>query len=554
MQPDSLTLTRSLQQYTGKPVVLCVEDDENLLSSLEMQIRQYLPHMDIELAENGEVALRLLDDLSRQGRELQLVISDQMMTPTMPGDKLLIEVHQRFPYAKKILLTGQATMENLANVINKAELFRYLTKPWNEDDLRLTLESALKLYNLNQQLTRHTHDLKLLNQLTSKLNSVRDQPALLGGIAAAALQLSDADTAILFLHKGGTKVPTAMATKMAGEVSVSVDVPAQVSHATQSLAAIGPGSQDVLLQGAAVKQSSDAAYFAQKGIRAAYLLPLLHQNELKGVIYLESLHQDQVVSDTQREVMNILGDALAIAIHNHELINGLEDKVKARTQQMEEMVRIASHDIRSPLTGVREMAGLLADPEMVGNAASFGGIIQKSVSAVLKLVDDILDLSRLEQGPEVLDKKSLDLKPYLENLASGFAPLTVSKQLKLQVEVTDGLKLVADGNRLSQALSNLLANAIKFTPEGGVVSLVADSVAQGIRIRVADTGIGIPPQDIPKVFERFGATQRKGTKGEKGTGLGMSIACQVVLLHGGTIEVSSEVNVGTTFTVLLPAA
>jgi signal transduction histidine kinase len=180
--------------------------------------------------------------------------------------------------------------------------------------------------------------------------------------------------------------------------------------------------------------------------------------------------------------------------------------------------------------------------------------MQKSLSAVLKLVDDILDLSKLEQDPEALDKKPLDLKGFLENLASGFTPLTVSKKLQLQVQVADGLQLQADGNRLSQAISNLLANAIKFTPEGGMVSLVADRVPEGIRIRVADTGIGIPKEELPRMFERFGATQRKGTKGEKGTGLGMSIAYQVIRLHGGTISVDSEVQVGTTFTILLPSA
>jgi signal transduction histidine kinase/DNA-binding NarL/FixJ family response regulator len=555
MQPELATLTQVPTRFMGKPVVLCVEDDENLLSSLELQLRNYLPHMEIELAENGEVALQLLDDIARTGKELQLVISDQMMTPTMPGDKLLVEVHKRFPLAKKIMLTGQATMDNLATVINQAELYRYLSKPWNEDDLRLTLQSALKLYNLNQQLAQHTHDLKLLNQLTSKLNSVRDQPTLLGGIAGAALQLSNAHTALLFLAKVGHKTAAAMAQQaQAGQVSVSVEVPATVPHAQAAVAAMQPGSTDQLWTAADIASSADAAYFAGKGIRSAYVMPLLHQQELKGVIYLEGLSEAPVVSPLQREAMNILGDALAIALHNHELINGLEDKVKARTQQMEEMVRIASHDIRSPLTGVRELAGLLTDPDMAGNAANFGGIMQKSLSAVLKLVDDILDLSKLEQDPEALDKKPLDLKGFLENLASGFTPLTVSKKLQLQVQVADGLQLQADGNRLSQAISNLLANAIKFTPEGGMVSLVADRVAEGIRIRVADTGIGIPKEELPRMFERFGATQRKGTKGEKGTGLGMSIAYQVIHLHGGTITVDSEVQVGTTFTILLPSA
>lgn len=555
MQPELATLTKAPTRFTGKPVVLCVEDDENLLSSLELQLRNYLPHMEIELAENGEVALQLLDDIARTGKELQLVISDQMMTPTMPGDKLLVEVHKRFPMAKKIMLTGQATMDNLATVINQAELYRYLSKPWNEDDLRLTLQSALKLYNLNQQLAQHTHDLKLLNQLTSKLNSVRDQPTLLGGIAGAALQLSSAHTALLFLVKGGHKIAAAMAQQaQVGQVTVSVEVPATVPHAQAAVAAMQPGTTDQLWMAADIASSADAAYFAGKGIRSAYVMPLLHQQELKGVIYLEGLSDAPVVSPLQREAMNILGDALAIALHNHELINGLEDKVKARTQQMEEMVRIASHDIRSPLTGVREMAGLLADPDMAGNAANFGGIMQKSLSAVLKLVDDILDLSKLEQDPEALDKKPLDLKAFLENLASGFTPLTVSKKLQLQVQVADGLQLQADGNRLSQAISNLLANAIKFTPEGGMVSLVADRVPEGIRIRVADTGIGIPKEELPRMFERFGATQRKGTKGEKGTGLGMSIAYQVIRLHGGTISVDSEVQVGTTFTILLPSA
>lgn len=558
-----MTQNNTLEMATdAQPrVILCVEDDPNLLASLEIQMMNNWAGkgFEVEVAENGEQALEMLKEMKAQRRELCLIISDQVMTAALPGDKLLVEAHALFPQAKKIMLTGQASMDNVANAVNKADLFRYLGKPWSDEDLRLTVESALDNYSLTRKLQRYMADLTRLNKTTSRFIQSRTTDALYQAVLEAALRFSRAERGLLLAGQGSDLTVVAEGRQDVANEAVALQVPAPAGTAYPA------GLMERLLQkpetvtavGAEVAALADS-YFTS-AIQSIYVLPLAAQDQLIGVLYLESSQPRPMVDPSQHELLDILAGAAAIAQENMDLIQGLEDKVHARTEQMEEMVRIASHDIRSPLTGVRQLTVLMQDPDIAeqkDQVIKFGGIISNSVVAVLKLVDDILDLSKLEKDPNALDRKPLQLKNWLKQIVDGFEPLCISKKLKLELQCSDGIALQADGGRLSQALNNLVANAVKYTPEGGTIAVVADQITEGgrnmARIQVADTGMGIPEADLPKIFQRFGATQRAGTQGEKGTGLGMSIVQRIVELHGGTISVASTVNKGTTFTVLLP--
>jgi len=547
MMPSVLEDYLPTQTLPAQPgVILCVEDDPNLLSSLEIQLQQRWAGLgyEIEVAENGEQALEMLKALAAAGKNLCLIISDQVMTPALPGDQLLIEAHRIFPEAKEVMLTGQAQMAHVANAVNHADLYRYLTKPWNEEDLRLTIEGALDAYGLQLALAQYQADLARLNRTTGKLIMTRDRELLLHAVMEAALRFSRAHRGLLLLLQQGELVPLAEGRQDVAAAAVAIDIPPAQ-----------PVSLPELLLGQVQQQPGPQR--GQHGGAAYYAVPLMNQGVLLGIIYLEAEREAVLVQPHQQALIDILAGAVAIALENYQLIQGLEEKVKARTEQMEEMVRIASHDIRSPLTGVRELTALMQDPDMAEpeQVARFAGIIRNAITSVLRLVDDILDLSKLEHSGQ-LEASVKPLRPFLEQLVQGYEGLVVSKKLRLQLEAPEGLAARLDASKLGQALGNLLANAIKFTPSEGTVSVVADSVEEHgtpyVRIRVADTGMGIPQADLPRLFERFGATQRKGTQGEKGTGLGLSITHRIVQLHGGTLSVASEEGVGTTFTILLP--
>ncbi|MCS7162721.1 MAG: SpoIIE family protein phosphatase [Bacteroidia bacterium] len=157
-----------------KPIILCVDDEKIILDSLQEQILNRLgERFECEVAQGGEEALELIDELRQDNYDIAVIISDQLM-PGMKGDRFLIAAHQKVPEAYKILLTGQATLDAVRNAINHARLYRYVMKPWQEDDLMLTIEEAAEAYLQKIRLQLYTRLLRDINHLTQKLSGERE--------------------------------------------------------------------------------------------------------------------------------------------------------------------------------------------------------------------------------------------------------------------------------------------------------------------------------------------------------------------------------------------
>lgn len=155
--------------------ILCVDDESVILESLKEQLKRNLPqHYELESAESGEEALEVIEELHEEGLEVALVISDQIM-PGLQGDELLIRIHQSYPQMLKIMLTGQADAQSVGNVVNQASLYRYISKPWDETDLILTVQEALRRYTQEQQLVEQNQKLHELNQQLQQLNISLEQ-------------------------------------------------------------------------------------------------------------------------------------------------------------------------------------------------------------------------------------------------------------------------------------------------------------------------------------------------------------------------------------------
>ncbi|MGL6136765.1 MAG: hybrid sensor histidine kinase/response regulator, partial [Planktothrix sp.] len=151
--------------------ILCVDDEPVILESLKEQLKRHLPQdYELESAESGEEALEVIAELHQDGLEVALVISDQIMSG-LQGDELLIELHQNYPQMLKIMLTGQADVQSVGNVVNQASLYRYISKPWDETDLILTVQEALKRYTQEQQLLEQNQKLQELNIELQQLNT-----------------------------------------------------------------------------------------------------------------------------------------------------------------------------------------------------------------------------------------------------------------------------------------------------------------------------------------------------------------------------------------------
>lgn len=215
-----------------------------------------------------------------------------------------------------------------------------------------------------------------------------------------------------------------------------------------------------------------------------------------------------------------------------------------------DLIGIVSHELRTPLTAIK--ASLEALKEEEEGRYRYLEIIERNLERMLRLIEDLLSLSVLESGRVKLELKEFDLHEVLQDLLPSFQKMANEKALRLILEVPKPFILRADQLRLYELLYNLLDNAIRFT-EKGWVKLKAQKTKEGVIIEISDSGIGIPPFEMDKIFERFYVIDKSRSRKKGGTGLGLSIVKHIVELHGGKIEVKSRLGEGSTFTVFLPS-
>jgi len=221
-----------------------------------------------------------------------------------------------------------------------------------------------------------------------------------------------------------------------------------------------------------------------------------------------------------------------------------------------------SHELRTPLNAIIGYSSLI-DSQAAGSVPneeqrSYARLIQASGEHLLALINDLLEMSKIEAGRFSLTEERVALATAIEEAVDLVGVVARAKSIALRADDADGvgdIAIVADAKALRQVLINLLSNAIKFTPEGGQVAVSAALGRRGEAvIRVSDTGIGIPPDALERVFRPFERAHDKGKHQAEGTGLGLSITLGLVKLHGGTIDLESTVGQGTTVTVTLPAS
>jgi two-component system phosphate regulon sensor histidine kinase PhoR len=219
-----------------------------------------------------------------------------------------------------------------------------------------------------------------------------------------------------------------------------------------------------------------------------------------------------------------------------------------------ELTANVSHELRTPLTSIKGFAETLLEGAMADEAACrrFLTIIDSEAGRLMKLVDDLMDLSRLESRAVSMEPSAVRLDELVAEALSRMRPQAIGHRIVLSATRAEPVVAMVDRDRILQVVTNLLDNAIKFTPEGGTVEVQVGSTAPEAVVSVTDTGQGIPADDLPRIFDRFYRVDRSRSRGAGGTGLGLAIAKHIVEAHGGRITVASRVNAGSTFTFTLP--
>jgi signal transduction histidine kinase len=227
------------------------------------------------------------------------------------------------------------------------------------------------------------------------------------------------------------------------------------------------------------------------------------------------------------------------------------DRLKA------EFVSVASHEIKTPLSVIRGYVTLLADGiygEVNDQQKKTLEAVSTQTDRLTRLVHRLLDVSRFEAGGARLELRQIELQRFFSDLTSDFRVLALQNGIEFPVRLAGDLPqtMIGDEDRLNEVLGNLLSNAFKFTAKGGTIRLDAARCDGGVQVEVEDTGVGIPPDQLPHIFEKFYQVENDAQPRSVGSGLGLAIAREIVEAHGGTIGAESAVGRGTRFRVFLP--
>lgn len=257
------------------------------------------------------------------------------------------------------------------------------------------------------------------------------------------------------------------------------------------------------------------------------------------------------VDDEVNEVRQVVGHILDITDKKEKM-----SVLKEEHEKLDSVLKILAHDLRAPFSQVYMIADILKrmmTEEEKDRYGSYIGMLQNLGNRSLVLLDNLLRLVSLQEGTLTLDLKKHDLRKLVDSVMENFQVNFSEKSISCTIKAPDfAVIMEVDKLLLEQAISNLVSNALKFTPAGGEVSINIRQEGKEVLMEVNDNGIGIPEGHIPDLFKEFSKIRRKGLKGEKSTGLGLAISQQIVQLHGGKISVKSKVGVGTTFTIEMP--
>ena len=246
-------------------------------------------------------------------------------------------------------------------------------------------------------------------------------------------------------------------------------------------------------------------------------------------------------------LIGALAGALALLRHRRR-----QPDQTALERERDTFLSDVAHELKTPLTVVRGTAEALSDGVVPADETDlYYARILRETDAMTRLVSDLLDVTRLRTGRIPFAPRDVDLTVLAQGVVDGIRALAERKGVALDLECEPLPVVLLDHDRIRQLLVILLDNALKHTPEGGTVTLSLSREGKTILLRVRDTGCGIPAEDLPYLFERFYRAD-PDESGIPGTGIGLSLARQIVLLHEGTVDVTSEIGKGTCFTVGIP--
>lgn len=583
----------SRKNQSEKINILIVDDTPNNLLALEAILRA--PDRNLIRANSGEAALRYLLD-----NEAAVVLLDVYM-PGIDGLQTaeLIRGRQKSRDIPIIFLTANTTGHNHLSRGYSLGAVDYIVKPVDPAILRSKVAVFVELFKKAREVKRQARlledknrqledtnleRLRMLIDLGQELTGEHEPPLVLKQFCQSAQRLIDAEqvtVAILDLESEG--LGHFFRCNAAGEIQGQGEIPIVIQEA---LAQVIVDRRPVRLNESDDLLCSDEA--DRESINSFLGAPIISSATVRGWFYLINRRGADEFSEADERLAGTMATQVGVAYENavlyaeaqnHAAELSMEMSVRkqaelerarllvreqaaraeaeAANRNKDEFLATLSHELRTPLTAILGWSHLMRTRKLdVPETARALDTIERNARSQSQLIDDLLDVSRIITGKLQIDRGAVDIARVLELALDSVRPLAEAKAITFVVSPGATRSLVlGDQNRLQQIFWNLLSNAVKFTPREGQVKVTISQIDSSLRISVADSGIGINPEFLPFIFDRFRQADGSTTREHGGLGLGLAIVKHLVGLHQGQIEVESEGhNQGATFTIVLPIA
>ncbi len=413
-----------------------------------------------------------------------------------------------------------------------------------------------------KELARSVGELEALGEVSQAVSSTLDLQTVLTTIVARAVQLSGTDGGVIYEYDEETQKFGLRATHEMGAELIEVlqANPIRLGDGALGQAATirAPVQVPDILDERELGATRFRPILARSGYRSLLAVPLLLEQRIMGGLVVWRRESGNFSAEIVNLVQTFATQSM-LAIQNARLFREIEEKgrqLEVANRHKSEFLANMSHELRTPLNAVIGFSEVLLERmfgELNDKQAEYLQDIHSSGRHLLSLINDILDLSKVEAGRMELELGAFDLPLALENALTLVRERAGRHGIALDLSVDPQLgEIVADERKVKQILLNLLSNAVKFTPESGRVSVKAMPAEGAVAISVSDTGIGIAPEDQEAIFEEFRQVGSDYTQKREGTGLGLTLTRKFVELHGGKIWVESQLGKGSTFTFTLP--
>ena len=501
--------------------MIVVVDDEKIVTSAFSTLLKVEGFTDAYFFNNPKDAIAFL-----KNNTPDIIISDFLM-PEMNGLEFLTEAKKHHPEVSRILLTGYADKENAIRAINEVGLYRYIEKPWDNEDLIINIKNGIErsylLSELRQkiaelevakkELENYSHNLEQI--VEERTTDLKQSNAKLTGIITYCAD------GIVILNEDG--------------------VIEQVNPACENL--IGLVNEKI------VKSSIDDFIFNKK----TFVSKELHKAE-GNELFLRDFFIKNPLSN------NITPVEISFARINPDddfkrfvgVIRDVTEQKKA-DKLRDDFIATLTHDLRTPLLAAIQTLKFFLEGavgEIDDKQRLLLSTMQKSNEDLLGLVNALLEVYKYDADKLVLNKTDFNIYELAKQVYEELKPLSDNKNIDFDIECTNqDIEITADRGELRRVICNLCGNAINYTPEQGKVVITIKSEASDLIFSVSDTGCGIPNEDIPNLFQRF--SQGTSKKRSAGTGLGLYLSRQIIESHGGKIWLESKINKGSEFSFIL---